>query len=178
MDQFGLGDIFDELGIPKEYETSNPQQLSFMGYLKLVDWKEPWLVALLTFHLVLFFLIMKLRNILAVQSVLGLLMLSIVYMSETLNELAAEHWRYFSNHQYFDTKGFFISTILSAPLLLNCLVIIVNFLMQNYYILRDIQQLKVRKVQQSSTSAGDTSKRKQCSPDKKPDTSVGNKKSD
>lgn len=50
----------------------------------------------------------------------------LVYFSETINELAAIHWRTFSRQQYFDSNGLFISTVFSIPILLNCMLMIVS----------------------------------------------------
>lgn len=50
----------------------------------------------------------------------------LVYFSEALNELAAQHWRSFSSHQYFDSQGMFISLVFSTPLLVNCIIMVVS----------------------------------------------------
>lgn len=57
---------------------------------------------------------------------LHLIAVSLVYFSETINTLAAEHWRLFSREQYFDSNGLFISTVFSIPILLNCMLMIVS----------------------------------------------------
>lgn len=49
-----------------------------------------------------------------------------VYFSESINEYAAENWESFSEKQYFDKNGLFISTVLSIPVLLNCMLMIVS----------------------------------------------------
>ena len=50
-----------------------------------------------------------------------------VYFSEYINEWAATNWQRFSKQQYFDSNGFFISTVFSIPILLNCMLMIVSF---------------------------------------------------
>lgn len=48
--------------------------------------------------------------------------------SEQLNTLAAKHWRMFSQEQYFDSHGLFISVVYSGPLLFNCFLMTVLWL--------------------------------------------------
>lgn len=50
----------------------------------------------------------------------------LVYFSETINEIAAIHWKSFSRQQYFDSNGLFIATVFSIPILLNCMLMIVR----------------------------------------------------
>lgn len=54
----------------------------------------------------------------------------LVYFTETINELAAQHWQSFSKQQYFDSNGLFISTVFSIPILLNCMLMIVSIFLQ------------------------------------------------
>lgn len=54
------------------------------------------------------------------------LSVSLVYFSESINELAAFHWSSFSRQQYFDSQGLFISVVFSVPILLNCMVLVVS----------------------------------------------------
>lgn len=51
---------------------------------------------------------------------------TMVYFSESINELAASNWSSFSRQQYFDSQGFFISVVFSVPILLNCMVLVVS----------------------------------------------------
>lgn len=60
------------------------------------------------------------------RSIFCLFTVLLVYFSETINELAAIHWRSFSRQQYFDSSGLFISTVFSIPILLNCMLMIVS----------------------------------------------------
>ena len=50
----------------------------------------------------------------------------IVYSAERLNRLLHQHWEKFAKQPYFDAHGVFTSTVLSAPLLLDMLIILVS----------------------------------------------------
>ena len=50
----------------------------------------------------------------------------LVYTSERLNRVLGQHWQSFAGQPYFDKNGIFISAILSAPLVLDMLVILVS----------------------------------------------------
>lgn len=50
----------------------------------------------------------------------------LVYMSERLNHVLGKQWKSFAEQPYFDKNGIFISAVLSAPLVLDMLVILVG----------------------------------------------------
>ena len=50
----------------------------------------------------------------------------LVYTSERLNKILGRHWQSFASQPYFDKNGIFISAVLSAPLVLDMLVILVS----------------------------------------------------
>ena len=50
----------------------------------------------------------------------------LVYTSERLNKALAHHWQSFAGQPYFDRNGIFISAVLSAPLVLDMLIIMVS----------------------------------------------------
>ena len=67
----------------------------------------------------------------------------LVYLSETSNKYAAQHWKVFSSENYFDSNGLFISTVFSAPILMNCVVLIVVWL---YTAANMLLQMKKKQV--------------------------------
>ena len=58
--------------------------------------------------------------------VLLVFVVGVIFFAENLNSLAAENWQSFSEQQYFDDRGVFFSTLVSAPLLLVMFVILVS----------------------------------------------------
>lgn len=90
-----------------------------MGFYYAVSWsKEPWLQALLVFHLITFLLVIFKRGNFPLQVSIFLTLSSVVFLAEHLNQMAADRWRDFSTQNYFDKHGVFVSVILSAPMLL------------------------------------------------------------
>ncbi|KAF6018788.1 hypothetical protein EB796_022891 [Bugula neritina] len=138
------------------YENNKTKAFALSVRYPLNQLDEPWLMALMSFHGVMLIIILILRKAITAQAVLGCFMLATVYVSENINELAANQWRLFAKEQYFDSKGLFISTVLSAPMLFNCLIIVINFLLYNFYLLRDVQLMKTRQI--SKKSAGSKNK--------------------
>jgi len=93
-----------------------------------VDWSEPWLIGLITFHAVTFLCIVNTRKYTNFQGILFLCLLGLAFASEQLNILGAKHWRMFSQEQYFDSQGLFITVVYSGPILFNCFVMTVLWL--------------------------------------------------
>ncbi|KAJ0060888.1 hypothetical protein NL108_001719, partial [Boleophthalmus pectinirostris] len=89
-----------------------------------VQWSEPWLIGLVSFHVVCLFVTLVTCKFYKAQICHFVLMAGLVYSAEYLNELAAMNWRSFSNFQYFDSKGMFISLVFSIPLLMNTVIIV------------------------------------------------------
>uniref|UniRef100_A0A3B5Q9T5 Transmembrane protein 18 n=1 Tax=Xiphophorus maculatus TaxID=8083 RepID=A0A3B5Q9T5_XIPMA len=106
---------------------SNLRITSIWTFLMSVQWSEPWLIGLIVFHVVCLFLTVVTCRFYRAQICHFLVIVGLVYSAEYLNELAAMNWRSFSNFQYFDSKGMFISLVYSIPLLLNAVIIVVSF---------------------------------------------------
>lgn len=108
--------------------------------------QEPWLIAVLTLQTFVFFSILVFRqNTSYLTSIFALASkptysyistlvcikwtacpaVALVYTSEHLNRALGQHWQSFSSQPYFDRNGIFISAVLSAPLVLDMLVILV-----------------------------------------------------
>ncbi|KAI4901326.1 hypothetical protein NFI96_025226, partial [Prochilodus magdalenae] len=105
---------------------SNIRVTSTWTFLQSVEWSEPWLIGLLVFHLLCFAFTVFTCKHYRLQIFHFLLMVTMVYSAEYLNELAAMNWRSFSKFQYFDSKGMFISLVFSVPLLFNTIIIVVR----------------------------------------------------
>ncbi|XP_053687786.1 transmembrane protein 18 isoform X2 [Sabethes cyaneus] len=94
----------------------------FVTFLQSIDWLDPWLIGLIGFHVCITSTALLTRNCGNFQVFLFLVLLLLVYFSESINEYAAINWRIFSKQQYFDDKGLFISVVFSVPILLNCML--------------------------------------------------------
>ncbi|KAJ7524014.1 hypothetical protein O6H91_18G073100 [Diphasiastrum complanatum] len=98
-----------------------------IGFVSSVDWTEPWLLALMIFHVYLLVVSIKSRKDNNLQ--MGIFFFGFVgiYFAERLNVLLARSWNRFARHPYFDQSGVFLSTVWSGPLLLISIVILVSF---------------------------------------------------
>jgi uncharacterized membrane protein YciS (DUF1049 family) len=67
-----------------------------------------------------------------------------VYFSEYLNELAASNYQKFSNQNYFDSNGMFISIIFCCPILLNSLFILARWLMMSFDLITKVKTAQLK----------------------------------
>jgi hypothetical protein len=89
---------------------------------------------------------LALRKSETAQTVLFVWCMLVAFSARTLNELGGRHWRSFSKQDYFDESGFFISTVLSTPMMVTQVVVLVNFfrLMVSMMIKTKRAQLRAR----------------------------------
>lgn len=127
--------------------------LNIGSILVQVDWTEPWLMGLITFHIVTLSLTLLTRDRGNVQAGLFVVALLLVYFSEALNELAAQHWQAFSSQQYFDSQGMFISLVFSAPLLLNCIIMVGQWMWTSGTLMIRLKQAQLRREIRRQRSA-------------------------
>ncbi|KAJ8911528.1 hypothetical protein NQ315_005898 [Exocentrus adspersus] len=96
----------------------------FLSFLWSIDWKDPWLIGLFTFHISIFMMAILTRNYGNFQALLFFCLLLLVYFSESINKMASTNWKIFSRQQYFDSNGLFISVVFSMPILMNCILMV------------------------------------------------------
>ncbi|XP_050502240.1 transmembrane protein 18 isoform X2 [Diabrotica virgifera virgifera] len=99
---------------------------SFLHFLGNIEWRDPWLIALFTFHISIFMMALLTRNYGNFQALLFFCLLLLVYFSESINKMASTNWKIFSRQQYFDSNGLFISVVFSIPILLNCILMVIE----------------------------------------------------
>lgn len=125
---------------------------SFLSFLGNIEWRDPWLIALFTFHISIFMMALLTRNYGNFQALLFFCLLLLVYFSERINELASTNWKIFSRQQYFDSNGLFISVVFSIPILINCILMVGSWLYQSTQLMTNLKvaQLKeqLRKEQE------------------------------
>ncbi|KAI3659945.1 hypothetical protein MP638_004972 [Amoeboaphelidium occidentale] len=122
------------------------QKDPYYRYLQQVDWEEPWIVALLAFHLITLVSLVALRK----YHIFILLVLSLstltVLNARQLNEYASRYWFTFSQRNYFDISGFFITVTVSLPLLVNCIVASGLLLWQAVALVLEVMKKKAASV--------------------------------
>jgi len=126
-------------------ETSD-SPAGIVAFLLSIDWQEPWLWGLVGFHVLcaaLTTLIIRLNHQ-CLQITLFTTFLGFIYISEYINEWAANNYRLFSDQQYFDSRGMFISLLFSTPLLLNCLFFIINWMYTSVQTMIKLKRAKIR----------------------------------
>ncbi|KAK6938499.1 Transmembrane protein 18 [Dillenia turbinata] len=105
-----------------------PAYENFMGFFHALNWKEPWLIGLISFHVLLLLIVFFSRKHVNFQMCLFLLSLTGVYLAKRLNTFLNEHWKSFAGQNYFDSSGLFLSVLWSGPLLVFAMIILVNTL--------------------------------------------------
>ncbi|XP_012223753.1 transmembrane protein 18 [Linepithema humile] len=113
-------------------------------FLQSIDWRDPWLAVLITFHIAITLTALMTRNHANFQIILFLTLLLLVYFSETINEVAATNWMVFSRQQYFDSKGLFISLVYSIPILINCMIMVASWLYQSSQLMTSLKRAQLR----------------------------------
>lgn len=114
---------------PGSTTTQGSIKDSVLAFIHAVDWTEPWLILLLSFHAIVLFTAIKTRKNNNIQTGLFFTSLLCVYMAERLNTWLSHKWTAFARQPYFDHHGVFMSTVWSGPLLLISCVILVNGLL-------------------------------------------------
>ncbi|XP_074263538.1 uncharacterized protein LOC141586263 isoform X1 [Silene latifolia] len=105
-----------------------PAYDNFLGFFHAIDWKEPWLIGLLGFHVLFLLTAILSRRHVNFQMCLFLLALSGVYLAERINRFLGNNWESFATQNYFDPLGLFFSVLWSGPLLIIAMLILVNSL--------------------------------------------------
>ncbi|XP_022707300.1 transmembrane protein 18-like [Varroa jacobsoni] len=123
-----------------------PAEFSIGVVISKVDFREPWIIALIAFHCAMLTLSVATKSRNNIQVILFTTMLALVYLSDSINEWAAHNWSRFSKQQYFDSQGFFISTIYSVPLLLNCLFMVGQWLYQARDLMVDLRKVQLKRM--------------------------------
>ncbi|XP_024146998.1 transmembrane protein 18 [Oryzias melastigma] len=127
---------------------SNLRITSIWTFLLSVQWSERWLVGLLLFHLLCLLLTVVTCRYYKAQICHFLLIVGLVYCAEYLNELAAMNWRAFSNFQYFDSMGMFISLVFSIPLLFNAMIIVMVWVYRTFSTMTELKTLQLKRKAQ------------------------------
>lgn len=125
--------------------TYHTFQDNLQAFIHAIAWKEEkWIWLLIGFHIVLWISTIFLRNRIYFQVTVFLFNCLLVFLSETLNELANITWKSFSTQNYFDKRGVFAGVMFAAPLILLLLFQVINlvYLSSNMLILQKRAELR------------------------------------
>ncbi|KAF3675125.1 putative psbP domain-containing protein 5, chloroplastic-like [Capsicum annuum] len=120
MDQ--MADLVEKFSAEMR-STLRPAYDNFIGFFHAIDWTEPWLIGLLSFHAMFLLVSIVSRKNINFQMFLFLFALGGVYGAERLNRILAANWKSFARQNYFDSHGIFLSTLWSGPLLNGLMVV-------------------------------------------------------
>lgn len=118
----------------------------FLTFLWSIDWRDPWLIALILFHIAIFMMALLTRNYGNFQALLFFILLLLVYFSESINQIASTNWQVFSNQQYFDSNGLFISMVFSVPILLNCMMMVGSWMWQSTQLMKNLKIAQLKEI--------------------------------
>ncbi|XP_077442553.1 transmembrane protein 18 [Stigmatopora argus] len=118
---------------------------SIWTFLMSVKWSEPWLICCVSLHIMCLCLTLLTCKFYRAQICHFLLIIALVYSAEYLNELAAMNWRSFSEFQYFDSKGMFISLVFSLPLLFNAVIIVAVWVYKTFSTMAELKTLQLKR---------------------------------
>jgi len=113
-------------------------------FFKSLDWGEPWLYALAFAYLLLYAGLYLSRRNSAIQIFTFVFLLMIVYIAEDINGYLAENHKAFTKHQYFDSRGMFISVMMSTPLLLASAFIAGNWFKLSFELMQEVKIMQVK----------------------------------
>ncbi|XP_063407632.1 transmembrane protein 18-like isoform X1 [Mytilus trossulus] len=126
-------------------------------YLASIDWTDPWFRYLLLFHVICCLTTIVIRKKSNIQFIYFGFLIVMVYLSEYINEWAAKNYKSFSRQQYFDSNGLFISTVFSTPILINCLIMVIMWLLNMSKLMSEVRYVKHRSKRKNESEPLQTS---------------------
>ena len=70
-----------------------------------------------------------------------------VYLAEDINAYLAENHKAFTRHQYFDSRGMFISVMMSTPLLVASAFIAGNWFKLSFQLMTEVKIMQIKQKQ-------------------------------
>eukprot|EP01013_Petalomonas_cantuscygni_P043049 TRINITY_DN7848_c0_g1_i1.p2 TRINITY_DN7848_c0_g1~~TRINITY_DN7848_c0_g1_i1.p2 ORF type:complete len:224 (+),score=42.99 TRINITY_DN7848_c0_g1_i1:103-774(+) len=135
-------DKFDEFVAAIRNESVAMYTEPVKAFVEAVDWSETFFIGILAVHVLLILLCIIFRNNVTAFSSLFLSVIILAALSQPLNMLGGATWERFSETNYFDPSGLFITGVWGAPL---CLLAF--FMLLRLLVLMCTMMVKVKRMQ-------------------------------
>jgi len=129
-------------------------------FFKSLDWSEPWLYGLAVSYLILMLGLYMSRRNSAVQMFTFVFLLVTVYIAEDINKYLAKNHHIFTKHQYFDSRGMFISVMMSTPLLLAAAFVAANWFKLSFELMTEVKIMQIKRQQRAAQKAENAKNKK------------------
>jgi len=125
------------------------------GFKAAIRWEEPFILALLAFHAItiLFTIFVIKRGGMTSRMILLGIIAIIVRSAEYLNQWGNTNWESFATQDYFDTKGIFVSLMLSGPLLFLSFFMLIAFLREATTLLVQVKKFELKEKHRKTTAS-------------------------
>lgn len=139
-------------------QESSPYEV-IMGFAHAVNWKEPLIVAMLTWHVLACVAAVATSGELMLHTGLFFILGALVLAAYPLNMLGSQHWQEVATQDYFDDGGVFMSVMWSLPQVLVLLGMLVNIVWKTGQTMVRVKVLQLkakrRKAQQADKEKAD-----------------------
>jgi len=135
----------------------------FHAFRAAVNWTEPFILSLMTFHVVVFMLCMwasRPSRSLVPRVVLMVSIGILVRSAERLNVYAAQNWQDFATQNYFDSKGVFMGIFLCGPLLVDSFLMLVIYLREASQLLVQVKTMELKRKEEAKKKNKDQESKK------------------
>jgi transmembrane protein 18 len=138
-------------------QTSIWQQLD--AFRHAITWSETFILSIICFQILVFGVscyACRSSTSMGFRITLMSLIAVVVRTTERLNDYGSQHWKSWGISQnYFDQGGIFVCIMISAPLLVDCLIMLLAFLREASQLLVVVKsaQIKRQRMQQQQTTA-------------------------
>ncbi|KAI9289795.1 transmembrane protein 18-domain-containing protein [Umbelopsis sp. AD052] len=117
------------------------------NFIRAIDWSQPWLIALVAFHVTSFLALILSRN------KHDLLSVFLACLSQPLNAFLSSNWEQFASANYFDDSGLFLATVYSLPLIINSILALVLVLRATCTMLVSVKRKQLERQVKAKKSA-------------------------
>lgn len=128
----------------------------FDAFRSAINWREPFILALLGAQVVIFLLCLLVSRRgggVAPRLIAMLLIAGLVRSADWLNSYGAENWQQFATQNYFDQRGIFVSIMLCGPLLVDSFIMLLFFLREAAQLLVQVKTAELKKKQRMKEAA-------------------------